>query len=251
MNISLIHILKNKWQTVLAITGITLAVALLVTFVQPLRYGATTRLLIIQRATYTFDTYNALQAAERVAENLTGIVYTTDFYHQVMLEPGDFNRAIFSQDERKRRKQWKEMVDATITRGTGFLTITVYHQDKQEATKLATAVANVMSQKGWEYVGGGDIQVKTVDDPVVSKFPVKPNIILNTVSGLVVGLLLGVLYALGIAQWREGKKMHMPEPHPHHSGGTTAAHQSHDHGYPITLEHTHNQHTVGVGNEKH
>src|SRR3990167_5703836 len=102
MALSLLSLLKNRWHTVFAIMGITFVIALVITFVQPLKYRANTRLLIIQRATYTFDTFNALKAAERVAENLTSIVYTTDFYNQVMDEPVSFDRRIFNVSETKR-----------------------------------------------------------------------------------------------------------------------------------------------------
>jgi len=240
MALSLLSLLKNRWHTVFAIMGITFVIALVITFVQPLKYRANTRLLIIQRATYTFDTYNALKAAERVAENLTSIVYTTDFYNQVMDEPVSFDRRIFNVSETKRRKMWKKMVDATITRGTGFLTVSVYHTNPKEAEKIAGAVASVLSQKGWEYVGGGDIQVKTVDQPLVSKYPVKPNIILNAISGLVLGLVFGVLYAAGLARFRHGKGLHIPRDHTGHGANHPHDHEQNKsaHGYAVSYLNT-------------
>lgn len=223
MAISLLSLLKNRWHTVVAVAGLTLVLALVMTIVQPLKYRATTRLLIIQRATYTFDTYNALKAAERVAENLTSIVYTTDFYNQVMAAPVSFDRGVFNVNETKRRKLWKKMVSATITRGTGFLTVSAYHTNPQEAEKISGAVASVLSKNGSDYVGGGDIQVKTVDSPLVSKYPVKPNILVNAISGLVLGFIFGVLYAAGLARFRQGKGFYIPSDHTLPSAGITFA----------------------------
>ena len=62
-----------------AVAGLLLGTVL--SFVRPLEYRASTRLLITQ-GTLSADAYTASRSAERIADDLAQIVFTSTFFEQ-------------------------------------------------------------------------------------------------------------------------------------------------------------------------
>lgn len=168
-------------------------------FIEPLKYSSEIRMLIIQPAALNVDPYTAIRSAEQIGNNLAQVVYTTDFYQKV-INASNSNFAIdptyFPDNDAKRRKLWSQMVSVKVENGTGLLNITVYHPNKEQATAIAQAIAYVMTTEGANYVGGTALQIRLVDEPLVSRFPVKPNIPVNGFTGLALGALFGVVYVI-------------------------------------------------------
>jgi len=174
-----------------------MVIAAALSFTQPLNYSAEIRFLVIQKSILGLDPYTAIKSSERVAMNLSEIVFTTSFFNKVMESDYNIDDAHFDQDEQKRRKQWSRALGTNVEGGTGLLTITVYHADRNQCLEIAQAVSSVLASQAKEYVGG-DVQIKLVDDPLVSRYPVKPNIPMNAFFGFVLGLVLGFIYVV----WR-------------------------------------------------
>ncbi len=173
-----------------------LVLALIISFVQPLRYSSSARLLILQDTGASVDAYTASRSEERIAENLSTIVYTSTFFDQVLASGFKIDANQFPKNDTLKRRMWSRMVGATVSRGTGLLTITAYHQDISQAEQLVRAVTFVLTGKAKEYTSSGNIQVKLVDAPLNSRWPVKPNIVANIGSGFFLGGLVGILYVL-------------------------------------------------------
>lgn len=76
-------------------------------------------------------------------------------------------------------------------RGTKLIAITVYSDDRNEAGRLANAVAEAYQ----EYSAGKNTKVEIIDRAEPGRFPVKPNKPLNLILGAVLGVLLGGLSA--------------------------------------------------------
>lgn len=199
-NINYFKVIASGWKPVVGTAVLVALLAILVSFVRPLEYSSTVRLLIIQRSALGLDPYTAIRSAERVSENLASIVYTTSFFDKVMAAGFNIDESIFSEQERLKRKQWDRMVEAQVSRGTGLLTISVYHKDRGQAEQIAYAIGTVLQKEGWTYVGGGDLQVKIVDIPLTSRFPARPNIFANGFGGLVLGFMAGIGYVLFVAE---------------------------------------------------
>jgi len=191
------RLIKHNWKTIFLFGILVMAIAVGLSFIQPLEYGTTVRFLVIQKSVLGLDPYTAVKSSERVANNLAEIMYTTSFFNKVLESGYGIDQSYFKDDEEKRREQWADMLGTSVEGGTGLLTIEVYHPDRGQSLEIAQAVATVLSQEAREYVGG-DVQVKLVDDPLPSKFPVKPNIPLNAFFGFVFGLILGFVYVV----WR-------------------------------------------------
>lgn len=187
--------LLNGWLTIVLAGVIGAAVAILLSLLRPLEYSSTTRILITQELG-AVDAYTASRSAERIADDLASVVYTSTFFDKVMSSGYAIDADYFSQDEIRRRTQWQDAVSASVSRSSGLLSIMAYHTDVDQAEELATAVAYVLTTEGWTYTSGGNITVQVVDAPLNSRYPVRPNLLVNGFSGLVLGLLGGAGYLL-------------------------------------------------------
>lgn len=204
-------LLMRYWSTVVlfAVLGVVLGVVL--SFVRPLEYRASTRLLITQDV-LSADAYTASRSAERIADELSHIVFTSTFFDQVVTAGYNVDETQFSSEETqpaKRRKQWVRMVDTSVARGSGLLTVNVFHQDPDQSRQIAEAISFVLTQRGWQYTSGKDISIRQVDAPLVSKFPVRPNIPSNAFIGLILGLLVGGTFVLVRAEQSERRHRFM------------------------------------------
>ena len=166
-----------------------LVLALVLSLIRPLEYSSTVRLLVLQK-NVPVDAYTAIKAIETITENLSEIVYTSSFFDRALAADTRIDRNQFSPIEQKRRKQWSRAVSTQLSRGSGFFSVTVYNRDKHEATRIVTAIANVLKDAGWEYVNS-QIELKMVDTPLESRFPVRPNVAVNALMGLVLGAMVG------------------------------------------------------------
>ena len=202
-----LSVLLSGWKKILLFGLIAAFVGAGLSLLFPLRYGVTMRLLIIQKQLATADPYTAMKVSERIADNLGQILYTTSFYEKVIGAHYNTDTSIFSDDEIKRRREWRKMIETQVMRGSGMLVVTVYHVDPAQAEQFARAIAFVLTIEGWQYVGGGDLQIKLVDEPLSSKWPVKPNIPANALTGFVLGALVGSAYVL-VTKRKEGHIFH-------------------------------------------
>lgn len=185
----------NYWHTIVIMMAIGLLLGVVVSFLRPLEYSSTARLLIIQQLG-AVDAYTASRSAERVAEDITSVVFTSTFFDKVMASSNQINADYFPTDEINRRKLWEKTISTSVAQGTGLLQIIVYHPDVAQAELIARALASVIVTEGWHYTSGGAISIQLVDEPLNSRWPVRPNIPLNAFAGAVLGGLAGVGFVL-------------------------------------------------------
>ena len=185
--------LLHGWPTVLLFAACGTVLAVLLSLLRPLEYSSTTRILITQELGVV-DAYTASRSAERIADDLASIVYTSTFFDKVMLSGFAIDTSYFPEDDIKERKQWEKTISASVSRSSGLLAIKAYHTDVTQAEEIAKAVAYVITTQGWTYTSGGNITVQVVDDTLSSRYPVRPNIPVNAISGLFLGAIGGAAY---------------------------------------------------------
>lgn len=183
----------SSWKRVLKYAFIGLFLALVFSVIQPLEYSATTKVAITQDIGGV-DSYTAGRSAERVADDLSEAMYFSVFYDAIIDNFSDIDESYFGDNVRKRRQKWAKSVDTSVSRGNGTLTIRAFHVNSQQAELLARSLASYVETDGWRYVSGsGSISnIRVVDEVIVSRFPVRPNILLNMFSGFVVGSLFAI-----------------------------------------------------------
>lgn len=187
--------LIRNWRLIAFTGALGMVCAVLLSFVQPLEYSSTTRLLITVELG-TADPYTASRSAETIADGLANIVYTSTFFDKVMSSGYPIDEGYFSDDAIKRREQWMDAVTVSVSRSSGLLTVKAFHTEVDQAEELARAVAYVLTTQGWSYTYSGNIAVQIVDEPLNSRYPVRPNLVVNGLSGLVLGFLAGAGYIL-------------------------------------------------------
>lgn len=190
-----VKVLVRRWK-ILFFTGAAFGLcAALLTIFFPLEYRADAQALIIPTARYGVDPYTVVKSAERVGENIAQIMGTSDFYNKVQsVSTGGFDWGYFEQlPERQKRKAWGRAVNPSIVYGTGVLNVSTFHPDATQALILSEAVLSTLETRVVDYVGG-DVTIRVVNAPVITPWPVRPNIFINALLGFILGgLLMGFL----------------------------------------------------------
>ena len=187
-------ILKQKKQTVFSLVIVFLVLSAVLIVIQPFRYGAETKLLVVQSAQIGADPYQVNKANEYVSDVLADVVLTNSFFNEITNAGFNINRNYFSTDLNKQLKEWKSAVKINSS-DRGILSINVYHKDKEQADQIVRAINATLKGKHAQYHGSGEqVSVRVIDQPFVSNLPVKPNVVLNLVFGLVFGLLFALTY---------------------------------------------------------
>ncbi len=175
------------------VNGIIVALVsvLLAYLILPLKYAATTRILVVPHEVPGVDPYTSSKSAERIAQNMAEILSSSQFFKRVISISLGIDPHYFPDDELERRKLWNQTIDASVGLNTGILTINIYHKDPDQAVRISTAVIQVLTGSGGDFsVNSADFRV--VDSPVASKYPKQPNFPAIAAAGLLGGAAVSV-----------------------------------------------------------
>lgn len=194
----LTEFLKQMWQkkvTVIIITAFVFLLTVAITLTQPLKYSVTTRLLVVQNYTSGTDAYGIARSNQYLSNVLAQVAYSDAFFDQVMNAGFSISASNFPANDVERRKAWLKMIDSRALGDTGMIEVVTYHQDKRFADQINRAVAYILQTKNNEYHGLGDnVRVKVIDNSITSVWPVKPNLLINSLFGLFLGFVLSACY---------------------------------------------------------
>lgn len=184
------RVLKKRSKVILLVGLLVAILSLITSMLFPLQYRADAQLYIISGARYGADPFTIVKSAERIGENITQIMKTNDFYQKVIAQPGyQLDLSEFQNvEERVKRKRWKKTINGSVVFGTGVLNVSAYHENPEQAKAFAGAAVDTLVERGREYVGT-DVTMKVVNHPVATKYPVRPNLVVNTILGFFLGVL--------------------------------------------------------------
>lgn len=191
-----LDIIKRDWRKVLIVTLIVVLIALVFSLVQPFLYRSTVSILVLQKSSFSIDAYSASKSEERIANKLAQVVYSSSFLKEVLNSGFYIDKDYFPTDELKKRNKWSKTVEAEIPAGLSKLTFSVYHTDPNQALQISQAIAYTLTTEKREYIGIEDVDLKVLDTPLVSKYPVRPNILANMILGIILGFVLGLAYVV-------------------------------------------------------
>lgn len=193
----MLHTLEKNAKLILTWGLVFAVLSVVVSLFFPKQYSATSQVLIIARDKTGVDPYTQARSAEKIGANLAQVMNTTDFYNKVMT-PTSF---LFSRDQwknltdREQRKKWVKDVRAAMVYGGSIMEINVYSYSQEDAINLSNAITQTVTTQGWEYLGG-DVAIKIVSDPLVSRWPARPNMFINAAIGFLVGFFISGLWVL-------------------------------------------------------
>jgi capsular polysaccharide biosynthesis protein len=212
---------RQTWLVyVLAVIFGMSTVVLLATLRTP-EYSAEVDLLVLQQYTIN-DAFTANKSAVAVRDTLADIIHTTSFYAQVQSSQDVDLTALDALPEDDRREEWEEVVETRSSGSSATITIVGYDQDPGQAVAIASSVAQTLVQFGREYHSSPDtISLRVVDDPIVSSYPTRPNLLTNGIAAAVFGAMLGalILFLRPSANFGYANKMKDARYNPHDSRG--------------------------------
>ena len=189
-----IKLLSKKRQTIWAWIFVFIALGLIITFVQPLKYSAKSKLLVIQN-TRDVDPYTVSKSNEYLGNLFSQVLYSSSFYDLTLSSQYNVDRSYFGNDATRQQKTWKKTVKAQSLNNTGIIEMEIYHPDPYQAKQLALAVNDVLMNKNFNYQGMGDtVKVNVIDQPLVSNYPTNPNPLINFGLSVVLGVAFGFVY---------------------------------------------------------
>lgn len=180
------------WLTVL---GAVLAFDLAV--IQTPEYKAVSKVLVIQKQTSGQDIYSVSKSAQYLSQILKEIIYSDSFFEKAIGLSDQISFNDFSDQHKKRQKQWERIVKVNIVRDLGVIEISVSHPEQEKAEQINSAIASALEQEHRFYHGGGEnVELRILDNPLVSQKPVTLDLWAVTVLGALIGLFFGSGIAL-------------------------------------------------------
>lgn len=188
-------LIGKRKQTIFAIVLLFVFVASVLTLIQPLRYESRSKLLVLQDFGDNFDPYSAAKSNEYLS-NLLARITTSEVFFEEMADSGfNVDGKYFSDRADKKLKIWEKTVVAKAVNDSGIISVNIYHTDRYQTEQIARAVNYVLKTKNSQfYAGGSSVNIKVIDEPIVSKWPVKPNAPLNIGFAIILGFISGLFY---------------------------------------------------------
>jgi capsular polysaccharide biosynthesis protein len=188
-----LNLIGKRKKTILAIVFVTLVLTIAVSLISPLKYGAKSRLLVLQDSNGA-DAYSLSKSNEYLGNLFTQVVGSGSFYDQVRASQYNIDRNYFAGSYSDQLKKWNQTVQADTQSDTGIIEINVYHPNIQEAKQISLAVNDILINQNQAYHSGQNIKVSIIDQPLVSNYPVKPNLPYNGAVALVASFIISLFY---------------------------------------------------------
>ncbi|MEK7167469.1 MAG: Wzz/FepE/Etk N-terminal domain-containing protein [Patescibacteria group bacterium] len=194
MNSDNVFSAKNL-KTIVFVAILVTAITFGASFLQPVKYKSSAKLLVVFNQK-NMDVYTASQTANYIANVLSEVVYSDSFIDQVY--KNDFSlKDNLGIDSEKRMRNWKKAVNVQIQENKGIMIIDTYDPDAKQANLLAQSISYTIVTKHTLYHGSGDqVEIKMIGSPTVSDKWAQPQILRNTLIGLVAGLILGFTFVV-------------------------------------------------------
>jgi capsular polysaccharide biosynthesis protein len=196
MEINQFYLLFKQKKSIFAMVLLVfLVIGAILTVIQPFKYESKSDLLIVKETNIAVDPYTSAKANEYLSNILAKVVSTNSFFDEVARSGSDIDFSYFPARADKKMKLWRETVSATALNDSGIVSVSVFHTDQDQAMLIANAVNNILITKNNQYIGEGDrVKIKVLNEPIVSRWPVKPNVAMNMAISALLGLILAAAY---------------------------------------------------------
>jgi capsular polysaccharide biosynthesis protein len=174
------ELIKAKKQTLISFFLIFLLLGAVFTGLQTFKYGASSKLLVIQEGASGVDPFAVSRSVEYLSGLFSQVVYSNSFFNLVKESGFNIDQSYFSGDSIKQMKLWQKTVSAKSVENTGVINLTVYHPSAYQAKQIALAVNHVLMTQNSNYQGiGSSVKITVMDEPLVSNYPNQPNLLIN------------------------------------------------------------------------
>lgn len=189
------NLLKQKRQTLFSIFLVFLLIGASFVLIQDFKFGTKSRVLVIQEGYGRVDPFAVSRSVEYLSDLFSRVVYSNSFFMLVMNSDFDFDRSYFGDDSIRQEKKWKRTLSTRAVENSGIINISVYHPDAYQAKQIGLAVNHILITQNQNYQGLGDsVKISVLDQPVVSRYPVKPNLLFYLFVVIGLSLFFGLSY---------------------------------------------------------
>ncbi|PIT94276.1 hypothetical protein COT98_04490 [Candidatus Falkowbacteria bacterium CG10_big_fil_rev_8_21_14_0_10_39_9] len=188
-------LIKSKKQTLISFFLVFFLFGAIFTGLQTFKYGASSKLLVIQEGASGVDPFAVSRSVEYLSGLFSQVVYSSSFFNLVQDSGFNIDRAYFKGDSIKQMKLWQKTVSAKSVENSGVINISVYHPSAYQAKQIALAVNHVLMTQNSNYQGiGSSVKITVIDEPLVSNYPNQPNLLINFGLVVVLSLIFGLAY---------------------------------------------------------
>jgi capsular polysaccharide biosynthesis protein len=190
-----IKIIKKRSKLILVVATITGSFAFLFSTIQPVKYETSLSLFINKNETqetddFKYDGYYALQASEIIADSIEQWLKSPEFVNAV------YQKAQVDQDFRNIKSYTKKFTAKKMS--AQYVEVKFKSNNRQEAEKVSSAIAEAVNSK---VKALGENSEREISFSIESGNPIiiesKPSAFLNSIIGLVSGLILGIFIVFG------------------------------------------------------
>ncbi len=184
----------RKRQTIIVISLIALLLVTIFTLLQPVKYSAKAKVLVVQKFNKDVDSYDIARSKAYLGEILAEVVTTYPIYDQVAKSEFGVDRGYFEKKPEIDNvvKKWKKTVDASSYGDSGIIEIVVKHSNAKQAENISNGILEVLANKHSKYHNGENVKLTTIDPPVIGL--ASPNIKLNLMIAFFMGLSFAFIY---------------------------------------------------------
>lgn len=172
--------LNRKKQTVFSVLFLCILLMAISLSFQSFKYEAKSKILLLQHNGEATDPYTAAKSSQFISSLLAQVVTSNSFLNDVFESGFNIDETYFGDNLNTRLKKWEKTAEARAINDTGIIEINIYHTDKSQSEQINSAIINIIKTKNGSYYGRTeDISIKVINEPIVSAWPVRPNILLN------------------------------------------------------------------------
>ncbi len=188
------NLLKRKTGTIFSLSFLLIALVMIFSLLGGLKYSSQSKLLVVQN-TGNADAYAVSRSNEYLGNLLSEVVYSGSFFNLVISNPQyKVAQEYFSGTYSERLKLWRKSISTKTIADTGIIEVSIYHPNPDQARLISLAVNDVLINSNANYHGGDGVKVSILDQPLVSNYPDQPNLVLNFVFALALGLFLSFIF---------------------------------------------------------
>lgn len=191
-------LVREKKRVVASIVLFFLALATIFLVLSPFKYEASSKVVVTQEPLENESSYAITQSNIRLSELLAEAVDSSSFFKKVLNSGYNIDENYFSPtgDSQEMVRKWKDSVEAGVSgSGEGVISITAYHTDKAQLKRIADAINQVLRVDNSDYHSLGDrVNIRVIDQPMVSDRPTEPNVFLVLALALVLGMTVAFSY---------------------------------------------------------
>jgi len=208
-----ISIIFKRKQTIVIFVIAFLLLAATFSFLEPISYGAQSKVIVVQEYPQGADPYTLSQSGSYLSSILAEVVTTNTFYNEVV--GGDFqvDRGYFEKrgDISETTKIWQKTVSTKTIGDTGIVKINVVHPDGEQAQNIADGINQTLIDKHAAFHGNGNlVSIKVIDSPIVSQ--ATPNLKMNFAAAFAAGFALAVAYIMTFPEEKHQLKIFKRKP---------------------------------------